>query len=265
MKKAAVLSILFLMLFPVLGHEFWLQPQKFIYHKNGMMTIRFLVGENFEGENWKGNKERINTLTYYHGKSVIDIANKLSATIGDSLQLQLETEGTKVFTYNSKNSFIQLDAEKFTNYLKEDGLENALAYRKAHNEDYSDGKENYQRSVKTIVQVGSYKDNTFYRTTNLPLDIIPQKNPYTIKDKDTMKVKIFFRKKLLSNTLVNVWHRVNNKTTRQELYSNENGEIKFVQATKGMWMISTVKMERLRNDKKADWQSYWGSCTWGYQ
>jgi hypothetical protein len=30
-------------------------------------------------------------------------------------------------------------------------------------------------------------------------------------------------------------------------------------------MISTVKMERLENDPRANWQSYWGSCTWGYQ
>ena len=30
-------------------------------------------------------------------------------------------------------------------------------------------------------------------------------------------------------------------------------------------MVSTVKMIRLENDAKANWQSYWGSCTWGYQ
>ena len=44
-----------------------------------------------------------------------------------------------------------------------------------------------------------------------------------------------------------------------------NGEIVFRVTTKGKWMISTVKMERLIDNPVADWQSYWGSLTWGYE
>jgi hypothetical protein len=29
-------------------------------------------------------------------------------------------------------------------------------------------------------------------------------------------------------------------------------------------MVSCVKMVRLQNDPQAEWQSYWGSLTWGY-
>ena len=30
------------------------------------------------------------------------------------------------------------------------------------------------------------------------------------------------------------------------------------------WMVSLVKMVPNKADDKADWQSYWGSFTWGY-
>jgi uncharacterized GH25 family protein len=57
---------------------------------------------------------------------------------------------------------------------------------------------------------------------------------------------------------------------KQEMSTDENGEVSFLTETSGEWMVSCVKMIRLENDPKADptaigWQSYWGSCTWGYE
>ncbi|HEU4860381.1 MAG TPA: hypothetical protein VFT15_11110 [Chitinophagaceae bacterium] len=47
--------------------------------------------------------------------------------------------------------------------------------------------------------------------------------------------------------------------------TDSNGEIFFPVNTRGKWMISTVKMERLADNPVCDWQSYWGSLTWGYE
>jgi uncharacterized GH25 family protein len=62
-----------------------------------------------------------------------------------------------------------------------------------------------------------------------------------------------------------VWQRNNNQTTRQQYFTNRKGEISFTVFTTGKWMVSTVKMMPTENDPQANWQSYWGSCTWGYQ
>ena len=80
-----------------------------------------------------------------------------------------------------------------------------------------------------------------------------------------LNVKVLFQKKLLSNQSVIVWHRLNNKTIKEEYKTNEMGQIKFPVSATGRWMVSTVKMERILNDPKVQWQSYWGSCTWGYE
>jgi uncharacterized GH25 family protein len=58
---------------------------------------------------------------------------------------------------------------------------------------------------------------------------------------------------------------VKNKTTKKDLKTNSQGEIAFPVNTSGKWMISMVKMERLFDNPVADWQSYWGSLTWGYE
>jgi uncharacterized GH25 family protein len=58
---------------------------------------------------------------------------------------------------------------------------------------------------------------------------------------------------------------VKNKTIKKDLRTDSKGEIVFPVSTNGKWMISTVKMERLLDNPICDWQSYWGSLTWGYE
>jgi uncharacterized GH25 family protein len=265
MKKIKLLFILLGLSTLLSSHEFWLNPDKFIYNRGEKINIRFFVGENFEGENWVGNKEKIQSLKLYYGGVSDDLSKSISEEKGDSIELTMLDEGTNLVAFNSTNSFIELEAEKFNEYLQEDGLYNAIEYRKQNNETDSLGKEFYQRCAKTLIQVGNVKDKTFSVITDLPVDIIPFSNPYSLKKEDSLAVKILFRNFPLANALVKIWHWANDKTEKSELVSNENGEIKFPVTVSGKWMLSVVKMERFENDTKANWQSYWGSLTWGYQ
>jgi uncharacterized GH25 family protein len=174
-------------------------------------------------------------------------------------------EGTNLVAFNSTNSFIELEAAKFNDYLKEDGLINAIDYREENNETDSAGREFYQRCAKTLIQVGQVKDKTFSISTGLPVDIIPATNPYQLKTNGELHVKILFMNSPLPNSIIKIWHRINEKTEKFELVSDKKGEIHFPVITSGKWMISTVRMERLQNNPEAQWQSYWGSLTWGYE
>jgi uncharacterized GH25 family protein len=247
------------------AHEFWLNPDKFIYQRGEKINIKFLVGENFEGENWKGNKEKIQSLKLYYGGVSDDLSKYISDETGDSLQLAQLDEGTNLIAFNNTNTFIELEAGKFNEYLQEDGLTDAIGYRNLNNETDSMGRELYQRCAKTLIQVGNVKDKTFSVATGMPVDIIPLFNPYLLKNNDSLRVKILFQKQPLANALIKIWHRDNEHTAKTDLIADAKGEIIFPVSISGKWMVSTVKMVKLRNDAKADWQSYWGSLTWGYQ
>lgn len=264
--KKLLFTILLLSFIPSLfAHEFWLNPGKFIYKRTDKINIRFLVGENFDGENWNGNNEKIQSLKIYYGGVVDDLSPVLTNAAGDSIEYTMIDEGTNLIAFHGTNSFIELEPEKFEAYLKEDGLTNALEYRKEHNENGCNGREFYQRCAKTLIQVGNVKDQTFKIPTFLPIDIIPLSNPYSLKDKEVFRARIFYKSTPLSNALVKVWQRVNGKTIKKELITDATGEIVFRVTTEGKWMISTVKMERLNDNPVADWQSFWGSLTWGYE
>lgn len=245
------------------ANEFWLQPQKFIYKRGETINIRFRLGQQFQGHNWFGNASRITSLRFYMANIKDDLSANMSLYQGDSLQLAMFDEGTAMVTFQSTNSFVKMKANYFNEYLAKDALSDAIAYRKENNDMQKAGKEFYQRSAKTLFQVGLKMNNCYRLTTSLPLDIIPQSNPYAIRNNQAMAVRVLFNKKPFKNQCVRLWHRVNNKTVLKDFRTNASGIFTFRLQKAGRFMISAVAMTHLEKGK-ADWQSYWGSLTWGY-
>ncbi len=263
-KKVFILTVILTCVVPILAHEFWLQPQQYLFSAGDEVNIRFKVGEGFAGDNWKGNDERVQELKLYYADVTDNLKTALSSDEGDSVQFSLFEEGTAMVIFNSVNSYIELEAPKFNEYLSEDGLTSTIDYRREHNETDSMGHELYQRSVKTIVQVGTKKTDVCKKQTSLPLDIIPLSHPYTISTNQLMKVKILFKGQPLANAKMRLWNKMPDTVTDTSYLSDANGEISFPVTTSGEWMVSSVHMIHLDADPKATWQSYWGSLTWGY-
>ncbi len=263
-KKVFILTIILICVAPILAHEFWLQPQQYLFNAGDEVNIRFKVGEGFVGDNWKGNDERVQELKLYYADVTDNLKTALCSDEGDSIQFSLFEEGTAMITFNSVNSYLELEATKFNDYLQEDGLSSAIEYRKEHNETDSMSREFYQRSVKTIVQVGAKKTDVCKKQTALPLDIIPVSHPYSITNNQMIKVKILFKGQPLANAKMRVWNKMPDAVTDTFFLSDAVGEISFPVTTSGEWMVSSVHMIRLNDDPKAQWQSYWGSLTWGY-
>jgi uncharacterized GH25 family protein len=267
--KSLLFICSFLFVLPGLAHEFWLEPQQYLFSRTEEINIRFRVGEHFTGDNWTGNQQKINTLKLYYADITDDLSDALTDDEGDSLQFSIHEEGTAMVAFNSHNSFIQLDAKSFNEYLQEDGLQAAIDYRNQHNETDSAGKEYYQRSVKTLVQIGALKTNIYKKQTGLPVDLIPLSHPYQLKNGDSLTVQVLFNGNPLPNAIVRSWHKLPTGVTTTSYFSNANGEIRFAVTTSGEWMLSCVNM--VHYPKGTDeiqpatvWQSYWGSLTWGY-
>lgn len=267
--KSLLFICSFSFIIPVLAHEFWLEPQQYIFSRTDEINIRFKSGESFTGANWTGNQEKVKQLNLYYADIVDDLSDALSDENGDSLQFSLHEEGTAMATFNNLNSFLQTEAKEFNAYLTAEGLQYAIDYRKKNNQTDSVGREFYQRSVKTIVQVGALKTEVYKKPTTLPVDIIPLSHPYKLNNGDTLKVKVLFKGEPLVNAKIRVWHKILTKVKDTSYISNSKGEISFTVKTTGEWMLSCIAMERVADEPNstsldAGWQSYWGSLTWGY-
>lgn len=260
-------TIAFLIIFTisliVQAHEFWLQPDKFLYQPGEVLKLNFMVGEDFTGERWDLKKHRLVRFDHHAGNYSNGLIEQVVPGEGNNLELKLESEGTHLFVMQSNNAFIELEAEKFNAYLQEDGLEDILAYRTKTNTLDKRAREYYQRSAKLLVQVGHTPDDTFSKRVGTPIEIIPLKNPYALKPGDELKFQVVFEGRPLAFALVKVWNRKDNRTTVQNIYTEKDGTLTTRLSNTGMWMVSCVKMVPAK-EAGADWQSYWGSMVFGF-
>ncbi|TDE17283.1 DUF4198 domain-containing protein [Dyadobacter psychrotolerans] len=266
MKIKRLLSLISLSLLCTLtfAHEFWLEPIKFWLKKNEKVRIELMVGEDYQGTNSNGHKYQVLKLDHYANSKKQDIRNKVSGDSLSSIDIAFAREGNHLIAFSNTSKFIELEAGQFNEYLRTEGLDNVIKVRQQSNDTLKSGRELYQRCVKTLIQVGSEKDDTYAINTGMQLEIIPAQNPYAQKSKGPLAFKILFGNTPLPNALVLAWHMVEGKTTHEMLRSDKNGNVAFPVEQTGKWMISTVHMIPNRNVKKADWQSYWGSYTFGF-
>ncbi|MBE8971219.1 DUF4198 domain-containing protein [Nostocales cyanobacterium LEGE 12452] len=246
------------------AHEFWLEPVKFWLVKNEKVRIDLMVGEDYTGEHSNGHKYKILKLDHYGKGQKEDIRNKVYGDSLSSIDMSFTSEGNHLIALNNTSKFIELEAAQFNEYLRTEGLDNVAKLRAQRNDTLKAGRELYQRCVKTLIQVGKQTDETYAINTGMRLEIIPAKNPYAQTAKSAITFKVLFDNKPLGNALVLAWHKMNGKTTHQSLRSNKDGNVSFSIDQKGKWMVSTVHMVPNLEPKQADWQSYWGSYTFGF-
>lgn len=264
MKKIFLLSGIVCICLLALAHEFWLQPLKFWLKVNEKTSISILVGENYKGERSDWSKYKIQQLKHYSSKGVEDFTSHLSAADKSLIDASFSSAGNHLVAFNNSNKFIELEAAKFNEYLKEEGLDEILKMREAEQSTGKPGREFYQRCVKTLFKVGSKTDSTYAVNTGMRLELIPRENPYSVKTGDSMHVQVLFDNKPVNNALLLAWNVVNEKTSVTKLRTDETGIAAFAIRLEGRWMISAVHMIPHTNKSEADWQSFWGSYTFGY-
>jgi uncharacterized GH25 family protein len=242
----------------VLAHEFWLSPRKFRLAIGEELKFNLLVGENFEGEPWDLKKHRIEKLDLHATTKVTDLRNLVKSEARDKVTLKMVEEGTQLIAMQSNYAYIELEGEKFNEYLKEDGIEDIYEQREKNNELTKPAREFYARFVKLLVQTGNKKTDVYKKKINTPIEIIPTKNPYSLKSGDYLSCQILFNGKPVINQMVKVWNKINNTTFLQNMFTEKDGTVTFPLNSKGPWMVSTVKMTKAEK-AGADYQSMWSS------
>ena len=262
MKKCFTLAIILIASLLAHAHEFWLQPRKYTYKLGEEVNIDFMVGESFTGEWWDLNRHQVEKVNLYRVGGVKDLIKEVKSTKGNNLSVKADQEGTYLLAMQSNAAYIEMKAIAFNDYLKEDGLDNILSERKKLNQLDKPSKEFYTRYAKLLVQVGERKDDTFKNMIGLRYEIVPNQNPYTLKSGDYLQCKVFFEGKPAPHALVKVWSKIRDTTFLQNIYTENDGTIRFPISTSGEWMVSSVRM--IKSEKEgADYHSLWTSLVFG--
>ncbi len=263
MRGVGLYVILILGICLLQAHEFWLQPAKYQLKVGEACSLDLRVGEGFEGELWEYKADRIISFKLYEKNTTQDLTQKVKLGKGNNLNLAFEEAGTKLISLETNNAFIELEGSKFNAYLLEDGLFNALTIRNEKGLLEQKATEYYARNIKTLLQVGNKLDQSYKKNVGMPLEIIPLQNPYELKKMQRCTFEVIFKEKPLEQAVVKAWHQYKGKIQRYTQLTDAQGRVDFNILPKGEWMISIVTMIASESPQ-AEWQSYWGSFTFGY-
>ena len=240
------------------AHDFWIEPSAFRPRVGETVSLRFRVGEHFRGDAIPRDPNRIISFEHY-GPSASGTIPGL-AGFGPAGLLQLKAPGLHLVAYQSTSSFVELDAEPFESYLRDEGLERIIEERKRLGESGKPGTEFFARCVKSLLKLGEDgPKHGFDRVLGFPVELVPDNDPYSLDRGGKFSVRLLREGKPLNGTLV-VAYADADPSQPLKGRTDDEGRVTFMLNHVGPWLIKAVHMERIEDDE-ADWQSWWASLT----
>ncbi|HEV8609001.1 MAG TPA: DUF4198 domain-containing protein [Thermoanaerobaculia bacterium] len=257
MKPAAAL-VLFLAAARVLAHDFWIEPTSFRPEVGSTVGLALRVGQGFRGDpvpRMPESIEKFVTVSRAGEKPVEGAPGRDPAGVAG-----IAEPGWIVVGYRSRPKPIELPAEKFEQYLKEEGLESVIAARAARGDSQKPGNEIYSRSAKSLLDANGADAGGAERVLGFRLELVPEKSPKAVEKGRPMPVRLLFEGKPLAGALVVAINR-EDPEKRLSARSNGSGRVSLDLTPAGVWLVKAVHMVPAPASSGAEWESLWASLT----
>ena len=207
--------------------------------------------------------ERIERFSLFWGEEKLDLVASGQDGKPPVAKITPKAAGGHLIAMNRRPSVIKLEADKFTAYLKEEGLDAIVSRREALGETKREGRERYTRYLKSLIQVGDQHDETYRRVVGHRLEIIPLVDPSSRKPGESLSVRVMFEDKPLVGAKVFALTRVDKTLHSQSSTTNSDGQATFRLDRSGNWLIRLVHMQRAPDGGDVEWESFWGAYMFG--
>jgi len=177
------------------------------------------------------------------------------------LAFRPQKSGVYVVAVETTPKLITLDADKFNSYLVSDGLPHIYLLRAKEKTLDQPGRERYSKSPKALLRVGKEAAGDASKAVGLPLEIVPLKDPFTLKPGDTLPVRVLFQNKPLADANLGWAHPDEGEMPRGTVRTDGKGEALIPIGKTGLMTIRLTHMTRPKA-KDYEWESFWTTLTW---
>jgi uncharacterized GH25 family protein len=243
---------------PAVAHDFWIEPTTFRPQVGETVGIALRVGQGFRGDpvpRMPELIERFVTVSSTGEKPVEGVSGRDPAGIA-----RIAEPGWVVIGYRSRPKPLELPADKFEQYLKEEGLEKIIAMRAGKGDSQKASKEIYSRCAKSLLDASGAGSAGYDRPLGLRLELLPEKSPMEAGGGRSLPVRLLYEGKPLAGALVVAINR-GDPGKRLSARTDRAGRVAFDLAAAGVWLVKAVHMVPAPASSGADWESLWASLT----
>lgn len=240
------------------AHDMWIEPTTFSPEPGQIVGVRLRVGQDLLGDPIPRDPALIKQFTVTNAAGRKPLVGRDG---GDPAGfLRVAAPGLLVVGYSSNPSAVELPAEKFNQYLKDEGLDKIAALRASRNQTGAGAHELFSRCAKSLVLAGSPGPTQGDRTLGFTLELVAERNPYALRAGQDFPVRLTYEHHPLAGALVVAMNRVN-PAQKLAARSDRDGRVRFRLPSGGMWLIKAVHMIPAPAGSNAEWMSYWASLT----
>jgi uncharacterized GH25 family protein len=252
------------------AHDFWLQPTDYWTGPNVVTAIELQVGH---GPFRQRSPIRASRISRFEATSpdgtVVDLRRGLrpgGAT--DDGDFRLANRGSYVLALQTDDQAqTHLPAIRFNDYLHVEGLTPALEQRARLHRTDADGSERYSRCAKAIVQVGPSGAATrdqVSRPVGLPLEIVPDANPYAVPRLASLPVHVIYAGRPLAGALVKLTDLKNDASPFEMHLTDRDGRATFTMPRSGNWLLNVIWTKPLPASADTDFETIFSSLSFGF-
>jgi uncharacterized GH25 family protein len=263
--SALLSSLAMLTALPLAAHDFWIVPSSFRPAVSSPLALRLRVGENLKGDPVPRDPalvDRFALLGPLPAETEVPIPGVSGADPAGFVRVS--EAGLYTVVYRSHRTRLDLPPEKFDEALRREGLESILELRKSRGESLKPSTEVFSRCAKALVLVGQPATpgggGSFDRPVGMPLELIPEKNPYGLKSGEELPIRLLYQGKPLTGALV-IALGLHQADGRIAARSGKDGRVRLRLPEGGFWLIKSVHMVPAPHDTGVDWESLWASLT----
>ena len=252
---------------PLAAHDMWIEPATFAPEVGQVVSVRLRVGQDLLGDPLLLDPSLVNQFVVKDAEGLRPVVRRDG---GDPAGLlRVASPGLLVIGYRSNPSAIEMAAEKFNQYVKEEGLEAVLAMRASRNETGSPAHELFSRCAKSLVFSGAPIEAPGDRPLGFTLELVAERNPYSIGPGQDLPVRLIYENRPLAGALVVAMNRLN-PMEKLSARTDKDGRVRFklrpgapsaAKGAGGMWLIKAVHMVPAPAGAHAEWTSFWASLT----
>jgi uncharacterized GH25 family protein len=254
--------LLWLLMAPALSaHNFWIEPSTFTPAPGQRLSVRLRVGQELQGDPVPRDPSLMKRFVAVgpSGETPVPGVPNTEPAGFEAFQ----TPGLYTIVYDSTRFPVALDAVKFETYLKEEGLDTITAARARQGKSATPAKEVFSRCAKALLAVGTGNEGAtgpgFDRVFGQRLELVAEKNPYTLNGGGDLPVRLTYEGKPLAGALVMALQR--GRPDKVEARTDARGRVTLKLDRPGFWLIKAVHMIPAPADAGADWESFWASLT----
>jgi uncharacterized GH25 family protein len=256
-------TLLFFFSLAASAQEYYLIPERFTLPRAGDVKVGVTVGFFPESE-FIPAVELFDRAILNSANGATSIANFEKAGNKAVASVYVTAPGDYSIAMATQPAVLEMTANEFEKYLREEGLSGAIALRMLRGEGLFQTREVFTWCLKTMVRVGK-SNGEFSNPAGLMLEFVPQSDPFAMRPGSKLPVQVMFGDDPGRGLQV-IATSAKSSEPHNLGRTDDNGMITVPIDAAGPWLLHTVALDRLPDgikmgNKPVEWQSFWATLT----